>query len=221
MALHVCTSKDAGRAGGGCRGTRCRHQFGLSGPAVMATHIPFAGGAERRQPLPRDPRSPWWREGSTSAPVRGSQHPDNRPTTSRQNSPCLCQEQSTHNSTSRPHPLHPVSPHLSGGRCQSCCWGSPHRSSWSVPCHPAAFVSARRLIGGAERQPPWARSPPGAVQPGAAWHFQRLAANKVPLTAPIYLAGAARVLMRWQGDAVQRWALREGPEHTGAEGVQW
>lgn len=60
-------------------------------------------------------------------------------------------------------------------------------------------------------------APPGAAQPGAVWHFQRLAANKVPLTAPIYLSGAARVLMRWQGDAVRRWALLgcgEGPEHT-------
>lgn len=60
-------------------------------------------------------------------------------------------------------------------------------------------------------------APPGAAQPGAVWHFQRLAANKVPLTAPIYLAGAARVLMRWQGDAVQRWALLgcgEGPKHA-------
>lgn len=60
-------------------------------------------------------------------------------------------------------------------------------------------------------------TPPGAAQPRAVWHFQRLAANKVPLTAPIYLAGAARVLMRWQGDVVQRWALlgcREGPKHA-------
>lgn len=55
-------------------------------------------------------------------------------------------------------------------------------------------------------------APPGAAQPGAVWHFQRLAANKVPLTAPIYLAGAARVLMRWQGDAVTRWALPGGGE---------
>lgn len=55
-------------------------------------------------------------------------------------------------------------------------------------------------------------APPGAAQPGAVWHFQRLAANKVPLTAPIYLAGAARVLMRWQGDAVTPWALPAGGE---------
>lgn len=60
-------------------------------------------------------------------------------------------------------------------------------------------------------------TPPGTVQPRAVWHFQRLAANKVPLTAPIYLAGAARVLMRWQGDAVQWWALLgcgEGSKHA-------
>lgn len=58
----------------------------------MATHIPFAGRAKRRQLLPRDPRSPWWRgadlcgegQGGLAAPVwavMSSQHPENRPMT--------------------------------------------------------------------------------------------------------------------------------------------
>lgn len=46
------------------------------------------------------------------------------------------------------------------------------------------------------------------MQPGAVWHFQRLAANKVQLTAPIYLVGAARVLMQQRrGDAAQQRAM--------------
>jgi len=60
--VHKQPRKDAGRAGvaaEGLEGSRCRHQFGLSGPAVMATHIPFAGRAKHHQRLPRDPRSPW------------------------------------------------------------------------------------------------------------------------------------------------------------------
>lgn len=76
----------------------------------MATHIPFAGRAKRRQLLPRDPRSPWRRGadqrgegwGGPAAPaqaVMSSQRPENGAMTDGvpaqgKAAPCLCQEQS-------------------------------------------------------------------------------------------------------------------------------
>lgn len=184
-------------------GSWCRHQFGLSGPAVMAAHIPFAGGAKRCQPLPRDPRSPWRRgedqcgDGGGSAPVRAaisSQHPKNGATTHGEPSqgktaPACARSQApvTPTAPKRPcphsHPVphtqlpsHPPAPrHLGGARWQSRRHvrgsGSPALpmgagSSRSLPCHPAAFVSARRLIGGGERQSLRARSPPAQRSPG-------------------------------------------------------
>lgn len=65
-------------------GSWCRHQFGLSGPAVMATHIPFASGAKRRQLLPRDPRSPWRRGADRRREGRGGPAAPVRAVTSRQ-----------------------------------------------------------------------------------------------------------------------------------------
>lgn len=123
-------ARHGGRKGWGwlrrdCEGSWCRHQFGLSGPAVMATHIPFASGAKRRQLLPRDPRSPWRRgehrrregRGAPAAPVRAamsSQRPKNRAVTEGAPSPgktapaCPRSAAPTTPLAKGPIPLHPA-----------------------------------------------------------------------------------------------------------------